>query len=134
MLVPLKYTQVDGPAITQGAVTQFDTTGVVRLEIRAAVLDIAGGTGAAVYFYVDQQDAGSVWRPVWASEAIRTAETLTAMLGTGAGPTHGPVIGGVGRGGGVFALTMAAPNLARFGWTVTGSPTSITLDAVLGTQ
>ncbi|MFJ5155763.1 hypothetical protein ACIQCF_30165 [Streptomyces sp. NPDC088353] len=127
MIVPLKFSQIEGPALSTGTSAAFSTSGVVRLDINAAVTDLAGGRHAAVYFYVEQLDAGSVWRPVWGSSTLRRAATVGARLGAGAGPADGAVVGGVGRGNGVFAMSMTSQ--ARLGWTVSGSPTSLVFNA-----
>jgi hypothetical protein len=138
MYLPISFAYQSTTGLTAGATTPFTTSGLAYIDVKFTVADIAGGAGGSsdqpptVYFSVEQLDAGSVWRPVWASEAVTAATSVTARLGAGTGIPAGPVVAGVGRGSGSFPMTMTTQ--ARFGWAVAGLPATLQFSGVVGTQ
>lgn len=110
---------------TDNAGDSVDTSGFTTLAVDANVTVFTGGTTPSVTFFVDRLGADGIWYPVWSSGALTTTGKKSASLGPGL--TGGTVTAGVGTGVGAFPTSLTTQ--ARFGWTLAGSPTSITFSA-----
>ncbi|MCX5209814.1 hypothetical protein OG689_11010 [Kitasatospora sp. NBC_00240] len=104
-----------------------DTTKYSALAIDVSVTAFTGGTTPGVTFFLDRLGADGVWYPVWTSGSLTTTGKRSASVGDGM--TGGTVTAGVGTGPGAFPAALTTQ--ARFGWTLSGSPTSITFSASL---
>lgn len=100
--------------------TVFSTAGMSSLAVDVNVTAFTGGTSPTVTFFIDRQGADTQWYRVWSSPAISAA-----------GPFSGNI--GPGQAGTATAnqswTSAVLTSTARFGWTITGTPTSVTFSA-----
>lgn len=113
--IPLTY----APQARTGPNTgdSFFTVGYSSLAVDVNVTAFTGGTSPSVTFFINRLAGDGLWYPVWNSGAISTVKSVSASIGPGQSG------GSAGAGGFSGVLTTQA----QFGWTFSGTPTSITL-------
>lgn len=99
--------------------TAFSTSNITYLAVDMNVTALTGGTSPAVNFFLQRLGADGVWYLVSSLPAISTVSTVTFDVGPGFASTGLPN----GTQHAVFTTQ------ARFGWTFTGAPTSVTFSA-----
>lgn len=100
--------------------TSFSTAGVASLAVDATVTVFTGGTAPTVTFFIDRLAADNVWYRAWASAAVSAPGTASANIGPGQSGTAPAATSNI---------TAVLTGTARFGWSYTGTPTSVTFSA-----
>lgn len=108
-----------GAQAPSNAGMSFSTIAAAYLAVDINVTALTGGTTPSVQFFIDRLAADGLWYQVWASQTVGSPATSSFDLGPGF-PSAGPPNGTQHA---VFTST------ARFRWTSTGSPTSVTFSA-----
>lgn len=89
----------------------FSTAALRELAVDITVTSFAGGTAPTITFFVERFGADGVWYRVWTSSAVNAAGVVSTSIGPGA------------------ATPASLSGTCRFGWTTTGTPTSVTFSA-----
>lgn len=93
----------------------FSTAGVSALAVDVDVTAFTGGTSPTVTFFVDRLGSDNVWYRTWTSSALSSTGPVSEVIGPY------PTATGI--------TTAVLTGTARFGWTFSGSPTSVTFSA-----
>lgn len=93
----------------------FSTAGVSTLAVDLDVTAFTGGSSPTIAFFIDRQGADAVWYRTWTSAALSAAGPVSQVIGPFAAATG--------------ITTAALTGTARFGWSFTGAPTSVTFSA-----
>lgn len=102
--------------------TSFATTGFGSISLDINLTAFTGGTTPTVTFFVERQGNDGIWYRVWQSASQNAAAKLSVTIGAST-PT---VAAGANVAQGVSAGLTA---VARFGWSSTGTPDSVTFSA-----
>lgn len=102
--------------------TSFTTTGFQSISLDINLTAFTGGTAPTITFFLERQGNDGVWYRVWQSASQNAAAKLPVTIGAST-PT---VAAGANVAQGVTAGLTAT---ARFGWSTTGTPDSVTFSA-----
>lgn len=102
---------------TSNAGDSFSTSSITMMAVDTTVTTFTGGTVPTITFFVQRFAGDGVWYTVWTSAAIAAPGATSVDLGPG--------FIGTGMAHAVFTGT------ARFGWTLAGTPTSVTFSAAV---
>lgn len=102
--------------------TQFNTAPFSAIALDINLTAFTGGTTPTVTYFVERQGLDGIWYRVWQSASQNAAAKLSVTIGAST-PT---VAAGANVAQGV---TAGLTSTARFGWSSTGTPTSITFSA-----
>jgi len=116
------YTLASAAQAVTNTGTAFSTTGFDALMVDINITAFTGGTTPTITFFVERQGTDGVWYRVWQSASQNAAAKVDVTIGA-AVPT---VAAGANVAQGVTAGLTAS---ARFGWSTTGAPTSVTFSA-----
>jgi hypothetical protein len=116
------YSLVSAAQAAADTGTSFSTKGFRELTLDINVTAFTGGTTPSITFFLERQGNDGVWYRVWQSAAQSGAAKLPVTIGPGT-PT---VAAGANVSQGV---TAGLTSTARFGWSTTGTPTSVTFSA-----
>lgn len=97
------------------------TTPFTALAVDLSITAFTGGTSPTVKFFLNRLGADGLWYPMWApAVGLSAAGTVSVNVGPG-------------QSGTATATQIWIPSVlttqAQFGWTFTGSPTSVTFSA-----
>lgn len=116
------YALAPGDQAASNAGSSFPTLGFNSLSLDINLTAFTGGTAPTITFFVERQGNDAVWYRVWQSAAQNAAAKLPVTIG----PQVPTVAAGANVSQGVTAGLTAT---ARFGWSTTGTPTSVTFSA-----
>lgn len=108
-------TYVSAAQVPASAGVSFSTATMTGLAVDITLTSFAGGTTPAVTFFVDRLGSDGVWYRLWTSAALNSPGVTSVNIGVG--------LTGAGTAAAVLSGT------ARFGWSTSGSPTSVTFSA-----
>jgi hypothetical protein len=116
------YTLASAAQAITNTGTSFSTVGLSSLAVDINLTAFTGGTTPDITFFVERQGTDTVWYRIWQSAAKTTAAKLDVTIGAST-PT---VAAGANVAQGV---TAGLTSTARFGWSTTGAPDSVTFSA-----
>lgn len=102
--------------------SSFSTVAFDSLMVDINVTAFTGGASPTITFFVERLGTDGVWYRIWPSAAVSAPGKVDVTIGA-AVPT---VAAGANVAQGVTAGLTAQ---ARFGWSTTGAPTSVTFSA-----
>lgn len=108
-------------ARTAGGNVVFSTNQITYIALDANVTAFTGGTAPSIALTVDRLGADNVWYNVWAGTPTGSPAAYSIDIGPGFTGSSSFI----GNQHAVFTLS------ARFVWTYSGSPTSVTFSATL---
>jgi hypothetical protein len=116
------YALASAAQAATNAGTSFSTKGFQSLSLDINLASFTGGTTPTVTYFVERQGNDGLWYRIWQSASQSAAAKLSVTIG----PNVPTVAAGANVAQGV---TAGLTSTARFGWSSTGTPTSITFSA-----